>query len=74
MDSYFTRYHEVKTAEVEKGLDIHMGYMDNAVMSYACFGVYEELAKYLVQRYPNNFRLQKYYPATTDPRTVPMTA
>lgn len=63
MESYFTRYHEVKTAEVEKGLDIHMGYMDNAVMSYACFGVYEELAKYLVQRYPNNFRLQKYYPA-----------
>jgi hypothetical protein len=39
----------------------------------ACFGIYEELVKYLVQRYPKIFRLERDYTAQLfDPRTVPM--
>jgi hypothetical protein len=58
MDSYFMRCHEVKKAEVEKDLDGHVRYVDNAVTRHACFEVYEEHAKYLVQRYPKIFLLE----------------
>ncbi|KAL4895057.1 hypothetical protein BDV59DRAFT_200314 [Aspergillus ambiguus] len=58
MDSYFMRYHEVKKAELEKDLDAHVKYVNNAVTRDACFEVYEELVKYLVQRYPKIFRLE----------------
>jgi hypothetical protein len=33
-------------------------YVDNAVTRHACFEVYEEHAKYLVQRYPKIFLLE----------------
>ncbi|GFF64243.1 hypothetical protein IFM47457_00634 [Aspergillus lentulus] len=52
------RYHEVKKAEVEKDLDGHVRYVDNAVTRHTCFEVYEELAKYLVQCYPMIFLLE----------------
>lgn len=58
MDSNFMRYHEVKKAEVEKDLDGHVRYVDNAVTRHTCFEVYEELAKYLVQCYPMIFLLE----------------
>jgi hypothetical protein len=37
MDSYFARYHEVKKAALEKDLDGHGKYVDNAVTRRCLF-------------------------------------
>ncbi|KAH7133815.1 hypothetical protein EDB81DRAFT_695501 [Dactylonectria macrodidyma] len=57
MDSNFFRYHDVKVSELEKDIDAHVQYLDNAVTRDACFEMLEELTTYLTLRYPKIFQL-----------------
>lgn len=58
MDSNFLRYHDLKVSELDKNLEAHVQYVDNAVTRDACFEVLEELTRYLTSRYPKIFQLQ----------------
>jgi hypothetical protein len=57
MDSNFMWYHDTKVSELEKDIDAHVQYVDNAVTRDACFEVLEELTAYLTARYPKIFQL-----------------
>ncbi|RKL25541.1 hypothetical protein BFJ68_g178 [Fusarium oxysporum] len=57
MDSNFLWYHDLKVFELEKDIDAHVQYVDNAVTRDACFEVLEELTAYLTARYPKIFQL-----------------
>ncbi|KAM0202060.1 hypothetical protein ACHAQI_010993 [Fusarium lateritium] len=57
MDSNFLWYHDLKVSELEKDIDAHVQYVDNAVTRDACFEVLEELTAYLTARYPKIFQL-----------------
>ncbi|KAH6969237.1 hypothetical protein DER45DRAFT_497425 [Fusarium avenaceum] len=57
MDSNFLWYHELKVSELDKDIDAHVQYVDNAVTRDACFEVLEELTAYLTARYPKIFQL-----------------
>lgn len=57
MDSNYERYHDLKVSELEKDLDEHVKYYDDAVTRDACFEMLEELTRYLTHRYPCIFRL-----------------
>ena len=57
MDSYFLKYHELKESELKKDLPAHVQYVDNTVTRDACFELYEELAQFLIHRYPSIFQL-----------------
>ncbi|RKL28328.1 hypothetical protein BFJ72_g12559 [Fusarium proliferatum] len=57
MDSNFIWYHDLKVSELEKDIDAHVQYVDNAVTRDACFEVLEELTSYLTVRYPKIFQL-----------------
>jgi hypothetical protein len=57
MDSNYERYHDLKVGELEKDIDAHVQYYDDAVTEDACFEMLEELTKYLTHRYPRIFRL-----------------
>ncbi|KAF5548364.1 hypothetical protein FPHYL_9979 [Fusarium phyllophilum] len=57
MDSNFLWYHDLKVSELEKDIDAHVQYLDNAVTRDACFEVLEELTAYLTVRYPKIFQL-----------------
>ncbi|KAG5756750.1 hypothetical protein H9Q72_007876 [Fusarium xylarioides] len=57
MDSNFLWYHGLKVSELEKDIDAHVQYVDNAVTRDACFEVLEELTAYLTVRYPKIFQL-----------------
>ncbi|GAD98856.1 hypothetical protein NECHADRAFT_46017 [Paecilomyces variotii No. 5] len=59
MDSYFKWYHDTKVSELEKDIDAHIKYVDNAVTRDACFEVLEELTQYLCHRYPPIFQLNR---------------
>lgn len=59
MDCNFLRYHDLKVAEIEKDSNAHIRYVDNPVTRDACFEMLEELAKYLSNRYPGVFKLEK---------------
>ncbi|CAJ0540896.1 Ff.00g077790.m01.CDS01 [Fusarium sp. VM40] len=57
MDSNFLWYHDLKVSELNKDIDAHVQYVDNAVTRDACFEVLEELTAYLTARYPKIFQL-----------------
>lgn len=57
MDSNFLWYHDLKVSELEKDIDAHVQYFDNAITRAACFEVLEELTAYLTVRYPKIFQL-----------------
>ncbi|KAM0545592.1 hypothetical protein ACHAPJ_011292 [Fusarium lateritium] len=57
MDSNYLWYHDLKVSELEKDIDAHIQYVDNAVTRDACFEVLEELTAYLTARYPKIFQL-----------------
>jgi len=57
MDSNYKRYHDLKVAELEKDIDAHVQYYDDAVTKDACFEMLEELTRYLTHRYPRIFYL-----------------
>ncbi|KAM0340604.1 hypothetical protein ACHAPU_010441 [Fusarium lateritium] len=57
MDSNFLWYHDTKVSELDKDIDAHVQYVDNAVTRDACFEVLEELTAYLTARYPKIFQL-----------------
>ncbi|KAF4985800.1 hypothetical protein FGRMN_11092 [Fusarium graminum] len=57
MDSNFLWYHDTKVSELEKDINAHVQYVDNAVTRDACFEVLEELTVYLTARYPKIFQL-----------------
>ncbi|KAM0718248.1 hypothetical protein Q7P37_006580 [Cladosporium fusiforme] len=59
MDSNYRRYHDLKVSELEKDLDAHVKYEDDAVTRDACFEMLEELTKFLTHRYPRIFRLSE---------------
>lgn len=59
MDSNYRRYHDLKVSELEKDLDAHVKYLDDAVTRDACFEMLEELTAYLTQRYPRIFQLRE---------------
>ena len=58
MDSNYKRYHDLKISELEKDVDAHVKYQDDAVTRDACFEMLEELTRYLTHRYPRIFRLE----------------
>ena len=58
MDSNFMWFHDTKVSELEKDIDAHIQYVDNAVTRDACFEVLEELTAWLTVRYPKIFSLE----------------
>ncbi|CAG7561884.1 unnamed protein product [Fusarium equiseti] len=58
MDSNFMWFHDTKVSELEKDIDAHVQYVDNAVTRDACFEVLEELTAWLTARYPKIFSLE----------------
>ncbi|RFN43638.1 wlm-like protein [Fusarium flagelliforme] len=58
MDSNFMWFHDTKVSELEKDIDAHVQYVDNAVTRDACFEVLEELTAWLTVRYPKIFSLE----------------
>lgn len=57
LDSNYVRYHDLKVSELEKDIDAHVQYVDDAVTRDACFEMLEELTQYLTHRYPRVFQL-----------------
>ena len=57
LDSYFPKYHGIKSAELQKDFAAHVQYVDNAVTRQACHETYEEIAPWLVRRYPKLFEM-----------------
>lgn len=57
IDSNYERYHDLKVSELERDIDAHVKYYDDAVTRDACFEMLEELTKYLTHRYPRIFHL-----------------
>ncbi|RSL89154.1 hypothetical protein CEP52_014996 [Fusarium oligoseptatum] len=68
MDSNFLWFHDTKVSELEKDLNAHVQYVNNAVTRDACFEVLEELTSYLTARYPKIFQLKGANP--TDAMTI----
>lgn len=59
MDSNYKRYHDLKVSELEKDLDAHVKYFDDAITRDACFEMLEEVTRFLTHRYPRIFRLSE---------------
>ncbi|EKG14212.1 hypothetical protein MPH_08587 [Macrophomina phaseolina MS6] len=55
LDANYLRYHATKCAELAKDVGAHVQYRDDAVVRDACREALQELAAFLVARYPGVF-------------------